>query len=80
MGKLAVYKYVSAMFLVAQLVITIFTIVGLFGGNVNPAGNTARAMLSSSLFPSSPSPAAYLTLVPSTSSVHRTRALTAKLD
>lgn len=45
MGKLAVYKYVSAMFLVAQLVITIFTIVGLFGGNVNPAGNTARAML-----------------------------------
>lgn len=45
MGKLAVYKYVSAMFLVAQLVIAIFTFVALFGGNVNPAGNNARAML-----------------------------------
>lgn len=45
MGKLAVYKYISMMFLVMQTVISIFTFVGLFGGNVNPAGNTARAML-----------------------------------
>ncbi len=45
MGKLAVYKYVSMMFLVAQIVVTVFTIVALFGGNVNPVGNTARAML-----------------------------------
>ena len=45
MGKLAVYKYVSMMFLVAQIVITVFTIVALFGGDVQPAGNTARAML-----------------------------------
>ena len=45
MGKLAVYKYVSMMFLVAQIVISIFTIVALFGGDVQPAGNTARAML-----------------------------------
>lgn len=45
MGKLAVYKYFSMMFLVAQTVISIFTFVGLFGGNVNPAGNTAQAML-----------------------------------
>ena len=45
MGKLAVYKYFAAMFLVAQIVVTIFTFVALFGGDVNPAGNTARAML-----------------------------------
>ena len=45
MGKLAVYKYVSMMFLVAQFIVTIFTIVALFGGNVSPVGNTARAML-----------------------------------
>ena len=45
MGKLAVYKYVSAMFLVVQVVVSIFTIVGLFGGDVSPIGNSARAML-----------------------------------
>ena len=33
------------MFLVAQVVVTIFTIVGLFGGDVSPIGNSARAML-----------------------------------
>ena len=44
MGKLAVYKYVSMMFLVAQIIVTIFTFMGLFGGNVTPVGNTARAM------------------------------------
>ena len=33
------------MFLVAQFIVTIFTIAALFGGNVSPAGNTARAML-----------------------------------
>lgn len=45
MGKLAVYKYISLMFLVTQTVTSIFTFVGLFGGDVNPSGNTARAML-----------------------------------
>ena len=45
MGKLAVYKYFSLMFLIVQMVISIFTIVGLFGGDNPPAGNTANAML-----------------------------------
>ena len=45
MGKLAVYRYVAMMFLVAQMVVSFFTIFGLYGGEVNPAGNTARAML-----------------------------------
>lgn len=45
MGKLAVYKYVSMMFLVVQIVVTVFTITALFGGDVNPIGNTSRAML-----------------------------------
>ena len=45
MGKLAVYRYVAMMFLVAQLVISLFTIIGLFGGDVTPVGNNARAML-----------------------------------
>ncbi|MBR1688194.1 MAG: endonuclease/exonuclease/phosphatase family protein [Prevotella sp.] len=44
MGKLAVYKYVALMMLILQIVVTIFTIIGLFGGNFNPAGNTAKAM------------------------------------
>jgi endonuclease/exonuclease/phosphatase family metal-dependent hydrolase len=44
MGKLAVYKYVAAMFLTFQIVVSIFTLVGLFGGNVTPVGNTARAL------------------------------------
>ena len=45
MGKLAVYKYMAMMFLVIQIVITVFTIVALYGGDVSPIGNTARAML-----------------------------------
>ena len=45
MGKLAVYKYVAMVMLIIQFLVTIFTIVGLFGGNVNPAGHTARAMM-----------------------------------
>lgn len=45
MGKLAVYKYVSFLFLIATFLLSGFTIFGLFGGNVPPAGNTARAML-----------------------------------
>ena len=44
MGKLAVYKYAAAMFLSIQIVVSILTLVGLFGGNVTPVGNTARAM------------------------------------
>lgn len=45
MGKLAVYKYFSFLFLIATFAIAGFTIYGLFGGNVQPAGNSARAML-----------------------------------
>ena len=45
MGKLAVYKYFSFMFLVITLVIAIFTIFGLFGGGSNPATGTMMAML-----------------------------------
>lgn len=45
MGKLAVYKFGAMMFLVVQVILAVFTIVALFGGNVTPVGNTARAML-----------------------------------
>ncbi|MBR1484100.1 MAG: endonuclease/exonuclease/phosphatase family protein [Prevotella sp.] len=45
MGKLAVYKYVSFMFLVASAILTVFTLAALFGGQVTPAGNNALAML-----------------------------------
>ena len=45
MGRLAVYRYAAMMFLVAQIVLTAFTISGLFGGNVSPIGHSARAML-----------------------------------
>jgi len=45
MGKLAVYKYFSFMFLVITLLVSVFTIFGLFGGAANPNKNTAWAML-----------------------------------
>lgn len=45
MGKLAVYKYVAMMFLVLQLIVSAYTFLGLFGGDVNPIGNMARAMV-----------------------------------
>ena len=45
MGKLAVQKYFSFTILLITVLFTIFTFVGLFGGEVPPAGNTARAML-----------------------------------
>lgn len=45
MGKLAVYKYISFIFLITTFIVSGFTFFGLFGGNVPPAGNTARAML-----------------------------------
>ena len=45
MGKLAVQKYFSFMILIVTALMMIFTFVGLFGGNVPPGGNTARAML-----------------------------------
>lgn len=45
MGKLALFRYGQLMMLIFQLVLSIFTFVGLFGGNVTPAGNTASAML-----------------------------------
>ena len=45
MGKLAVNRYFALMFLIAQLVLSIFTFCGLFGGDNPPAGHTASAML-----------------------------------
>jgi endonuclease/exonuclease/phosphatase (EEP) superfamily protein YafD len=45
MGKLAIYKYFSFLFLITTFLMTGFTVFGLFGGDVPPAGNTARAML-----------------------------------
>ena len=45
MGKLAVYRYVAMMFLVIQVVVSVFTFVALNGGDVTPVGNPARAML-----------------------------------
>ena len=45
MGKLAVQKYFSFMMLIITLMMMIFTIVGLFGGDANPSGNMARALL-----------------------------------
>ncbi len=45
MGKLAVIKYFAAMLLVVQIVLSIFTFMGLFGGDVSPIGHTSRAML-----------------------------------
>ena len=45
MGKLAVYRYVAMMFLIMQIVVSIFTILGLFGGNYSPVGNNAKAMI-----------------------------------
>ena len=45
MGKLAVQKYFSFMILIITVLMMIFTFVGLFGGDVNPAGNTARSLM-----------------------------------
>lgn len=45
MGKLAVQKYFSFMMLIITMMLMIFTIVGLFGGDANPSGNMARALL-----------------------------------
>lgn len=44
MGKLAVYKYAEGSVLIVQVVLTVFTLLGLFGGDYTPAGNTAKAM------------------------------------
>ncbi len=45
MGKLAVQKYFAFMILSLTVLLMVFTLVGLFGGDVNPAGNMARALL-----------------------------------
>lgn len=45
MGKLAIIRYGQLMMLIFQIVLSIFTFVGLWGGNVSPVGNTASAML-----------------------------------
>lgn len=44
MGKLAVQKYFLMMFLIIQIVTSIFTFVGLWGGDKSPVGNTVQAM------------------------------------
>ncbi len=44
MGKLAVYKYLSFMMLVITILVTVFIIMGLFGGHANPATGTAMAL------------------------------------
>ena len=45
MGKLAVQKYFSFMMLIITLMMMIFTLVGLYGGEAYPSGNMARALL-----------------------------------
>lgn len=45
MGKLAVFKYFSFLFLIITFLVITFTIAALFGGHVSPVGNTALAML-----------------------------------
>ena len=45
MGKLAVYKYFSFMFLVITVLVATFTFFGIFGGMADPGKNTALAML-----------------------------------
>ena len=45
MGKLAINKYFSLLFLIATVFTSCFTFAGLFGGDSNPVGNTALAML-----------------------------------
>ena len=45
MGKLAVQKYFAFMVLIITVLMMIFTIVALFGGDVQPGGNMARALL-----------------------------------
>lgn len=45
MGKLAIYKYLSFMVLVITVLMAVFTLFALFGGNANPTTNTAMALL-----------------------------------
>ena len=45
MGKLAVQKYFAFMLLSLTVLMMVFTLVGLYGGDVNPAGNMARSLL-----------------------------------
>lgn len=49
MGKLALHKYFSLMLLIFQMVVIIFTIMGLLGGLKHPAGHMATALLVYSL-------------------------------
>lgn len=44
MGKKAVKQYFHIIILIASIIIFIFTMLGLFGGDVNPAGHNLRAM------------------------------------
>lgn len=45
MGKLAVFKYFSFLFLIVTFLVMFFTFAALFGGHTSPVGNTALAML-----------------------------------
>lgn len=44
MGKKAVKQYINIIILVISIILLIFTIIGIYGGNVNPTGHYLRAM------------------------------------
>lgn len=45
MGKLAVFKYFSFLFLIVTFLVIVFTFAALFGGHASPSRNTALALL-----------------------------------
>lgn len=45
MGKLAVYKYIGFMFLIVTVIMSAFTLFGLYGGDSDPTHNTISALL-----------------------------------
>ena len=45
MARLGFYKYISFMLLVFTLLVSVFTLFGLFGGSANPVHETAMAMI-----------------------------------
>lgn len=49
MGKKAVKQYFTIVIFVITVLLFIFTLIGLYGGNVTPAGHTMRAMLTLAL-------------------------------
>ncbi len=49
MGKKAVKQYFHIILLVASIILLIFTIIGLYGGDVTPVGNNLRALTTMAL-------------------------------